>query len=115
MGFWSDSDYEKHEKALFQKLKNIFREMEIPELKDLCKKLIGANPKNKMPLLDKDGNKIYQFTDPITRKDYSTFYNHYKNLNEVDEMRFAKYLVKRKKLPPDDVDFVYVTTHSRDE
>ena len=113
--FHKETEYEKHENALLPKLNKIFDEMEVPELKKMCKNLIGSYPKNKLSLFDKDGKQVNYFTNPISRKDYYTFYVHYHNLEEVNYIMLAKYFTRRNLLSSHDEDFVFVTTHSKDE
>jgi len=113
--FHKDTGFEIHEKALLVKLNNIFHNTDVPELRKLCKNLIGSFPKKNMILCDSKGNQVYQFGDSITRGDYEKFYVHYQGLGEVNDIMLAKYLAKRNLLSPHDEDFVYVTTHNRDE
>jgi len=113
--FHTDTPYEIHQKALVVKLNKIFRELEIPEFKKLCKTLIGDHPKKDMILRDKNNEQVYQFNDSITRGDYQKYYSHYQSLGEVNDVTFAKYVVKLNLLPQHDEDYDYVTTHSKDE
>jgi len=113
--FHTDTPYEIHQKALVVKLNKIFRELEIPEFKKLCKTLIGDYPKKDMILRDKNNEQVHQFNDSITRGDYQKYYSHYQSLGEVNDVTFAKYVVKLNLLPQHDEDYDYVTTHSKDE
>jgi len=116
MGWFGKSDFEKHDESLGKKLETILlREIEIPELRTLCKNLIGSFPKNNLKLFDKNGNNVHTFTDPISRKDYHIFYAHYQELEEVTSTMLAKYFVNHGFLNKHDEDYVYVTTHNEDE
>ena len=116
MGWFGKNNYEKHAEKLDKKLGKILEEMEIPELKDLCKNLIGSTPRNKLKLYDKKGNVVHEFEEPISRKDYYTFYAHYQeNLDEVNDMMLSKYLIKRRILDRHDPDYEYLRTHDKDD
>jgi len=115
MGWFGKSNYEKHEKKLDKKTGKIIKKLEIPDLRVLCKNLIGSFPRNKLELLDKDGNVVMEYKDPISRNDYYTFYSHYQDLEEVNDIMLAKYLIKIRKFSKHDEDFVYLDTHDKDD
>ena len=115
MGWFGKSTYEKYLEKVEKKATKILQEMEIPELKELCKNLIGSAPRNKLKLLDKKGNEKLEFVDPISRQDYDDFYEHYVELGEVTERMLAKYLVNHGYLDKNDKDYVYITTHNEDD
>ena len=116
MGWFGKSNYEKHEEELSDTLNTILEEeLEISELRDLCRNLIGSFPKNGLVLRDKNDNEVYEFEDPISRKHYAEFYSHYEDLEEVNDIMLAKYLIKHKLLDEDDEDFEYLMTHDGDD
>lgn len=113
MGWFGKSKYEKHAEKLEKKLDRILQEeMEIPALRELCKNLIGSSPRPKLKLLDKHGDEKCEFIEPISRKDYCTFYVHYQELGEVNDKMLAKYLVNHNHLSKHDEDYVYITNHN---
>ncbi len=115
MGWFGKSDYEKHEEKLSDKLNEILeQELEISELRKLCNDLIGSYPKNGQVLRDEDGEEILEFVEPISRGDYADFYSHYEELEEVNDLMLAKYLIKHEFLEEDDEDYGFITTHDED-
>jgi hypothetical protein len=116
MGWFGKSNYEKHEEELSDTLNTILEEeLEISELRDLCRNLIGSFPKNGLVLRDKNDNEVYEFEDPISRKHYAEFYSHYEELEEVNDMMLAKYLIKHRLLDEDDEDYEYLMTHDEED
>jgi len=116
MGWFGKSKYEKHAEKLEKKLDVILQEeMEIQEMRALCKNLIGTFPRNKLKLYDKNGDEVEEFLDPISRRDYLTFYLHYQNLKEVNDIMLSKYLVNHGFLDKHDEDYAYITTHKEDD
>jgi hypothetical protein len=116
MGWFGKSKYEKHEEELSDTLGTILEEeLEISEFRELCRNLIGTFPKSGLVLRDKNDNEVYEFEEPISRKDYSEFYNHYDELEEVNDRMLAKYLIKHGFLDEDDEDYEYIMTHDEDE
>jgi hypothetical protein len=116
MGWFGKSKYEKHEEKLSETLSTILEEeLEISEFRELCRNLIGSFPKNGLVLRDKDDEEVYEFEEPITRKDYAEFYYHYDELEEVNDNMLAKYLIKHGFFDEDDEDYEYIMTHDEDE
>ncbi len=115
MGWFGKNDYEKHEEKLDETLGVILeQELEISELRKLCNDMIGTYPKKGLVLRDEDGKEILEFEDPISRRDYCDFYFHYEELEEVNDLMLAKYLIKHEFLEKDDEDYVFITTHDED-
>ena len=115
MGWFGKSDFEKHEENLSDTLNEILeQELEISELRKLCNDLIGSFPKNGQVLKDEYGEDVLEFEDPISRGDYADFYSHYEELEEVNDLMLAKYLIKHEFLEKDDEDYVFITTHDED-
>lgn len=105
MGFWDFLKGEKSEDELIaEKCNEIIEKMEIPQLRDMCKNLIGSFPRNKLVLTDKDG-KEKQFVDPISRNDYENFIDIFYNKGEINLEQIKNYLVKHKFASP--YDFVF--------
>jgi len=116
MGWFGKNNYEKHEEKLSETLGEILeQELEISELRKLCNDLIGSYPKNGLMLKDENGKVVIEFEEPISRSDYSDFYFHYEELEEVNDLMLAKYLIKHGFLDDDDKDYEFVTTHAEDE
>ena len=116
MGWFGKSDYEKHEEKLAETLGAILEdELEVSELRKLCNDLIGSYPKNGQILRDEKGKEIFEFEDPISRRDYCDFYFHYDELEEVNDLMLAKYLIKHEFLDEDDEDYEFITTHNEDD
>jgi hypothetical protein len=115
MGWFGKSDFEKHEENLSDTLNEILeQELEISELRKLCNDLIGSFPKNGQVLKDEYGEDVLEFEDPISRGDYADFYSHYEELEEVNDLMLAKYLIKHEFLSKDNEDYVFITTHDED-
>ena len=116
MGWFGKSDFEKHEEKLSETLGVILeQELEVSELRKLCNDLIGSYPKNGLELKDEKGEVVIEFEEPISRSDYSDFYFHYEELEEVNDLMLAKYLTKHGFLDKDDEDYEYIMTHDEDE
>ena len=116
MGFFGKSKYEKHEEKLSETLSDILQdELEVSELKSVCRDLVGSIPKDGMKLIDKDDEVIIEFEEPISRQDYCDFYLHYDELGEVNDKMLARYLIKHGFLDEDDEDYLYVTGHTEDD
>ncbi len=116
MGWFGKSEYEKHEEKLSETLGSILEdELEVSELRKLCNDLIGSYPKNGQVLRDEAGKDILEFEDPISRRDFCDFYFHYDELEEVNDLMLAKYLIKHELLDEDDDDYVFITTHDEDD
>jgi len=116
MGFFGKSKYEKHEEKLSETLCDILHdELEVSELKSICRDLVGSIPKNGMKLIDKDDEVVREFEEPISRQDYCDFYLHYDELEEVNDKMLARYLIKHDFLDEDDEDYLYVTGHTEEE
>ena len=116
MGFFGKSKYEKHEEKLSETLADILQdELEVSELKSICRDLVGSIPKNGMKLIDKDDEVVREFEEPISRQDYCDFYLHYDELEEVNDKMLARYLIKHDFLDEDDEDYLYVTGHTEEE
>jgi len=116
MGWFGKSKYEKHEEKLSETLGTILEEeLEISEFRELCRNLIGSFPKNGLILRDKNDEEVYEFEEPISRKDYAEFYYHYEELEEVNDRMLAKYLIKHGLLDEDDEDYEYIMTHDEDD
>ena len=116
MGCFGKSKYEKHEEKLSETLGTILEEeLEISEFRELCRNLIGSFPKNGLILRDKNDEEVYEFEEPISRKDYAEFYYHYEELEEVNDRMLAKYLIKHGLLDEDDEDYEYIMTHDEDD
>ena len=116
MGFFGKSKYEKHEEKLSETLADILQdELEVSELKSICRDLVGSIPKDGMKLIDKDDEVVMEFEEPISRQDYCDFYLHYDELGEVNDKMLAKYLIKHDFLDKDDEDYLYVTGYAEDD
>ena len=116
MGFFGKSKYEKHEENLSETLADILEnELEVSELKSICRNLVGSIPKDGMELVDKDNEVIIEFEEPISRQDYCDFYLHYDELGEVNDKMLARYLIKHGFLDKDDEDYLFVTEHMEDD
>ena len=116
MGFFGKSKYEKHEEKLSETLSAILHdELEVSELKSICRDLVGSIPKDGMKLVDKDDEVIIEFEEPISRQDYCDFYLHYDELGEVNDKMLARYLIKHGFLDKDDEDYLFVTGHTEDD
>ena len=116
MGWFGKSKYEKHEEKLSETLGTILEEeLEISEFRELCRNLIGSFPKNGLILRDKNDEEVYEFEEPISRKDYAEFYYHYEELEEVNDRMLAKYLIKHGLLDEDDEDYEYIMKHDEDD
>jgi hypothetical protein len=115
MGWFGKNDYEKHEEKLAETLGTILEdELEVSELRKLCNDLIGSYPKNGQILRNEEGKEILEFEDPISRRDFCDFYFHYDELEEVNDLMLAKYLIKHKFLEEDNEDYGFITTHDED-
>jgi hypothetical protein len=116
MGFFGKSKYEKHEEKLSETLSVILNdELEVSELKSICRDLVGSIPKDGMKLIDKDDEVVREFEEPISRQDYCDFYLHYDELEEVNDKMLARYLIKHDFLDEEDEDYLYVTEHTEDD
>ena len=116
MGFFGKSKYEKHEENLSETLADILEnELEVSELKSICRNLVGSIPKDGMELVDKDDEVIIEFEEPISRQDYCDFYFHYDELEEVNDKMLARYLIKHGFLDKDDEDYLFVTGHTEED
>jgi len=116
MGFFGKSKYEKHEENLSETLTAILEdELEVSELKSICRDLVGSIPKDGMELVDKNDDVVIEFEEPISRQDYCDFYFHYAELGEVNDKMLAKYLIKHGFLDKDDEDYLYVTGYAEDD
>ena len=116
MGFFGKSKYEKHEENLSKTLADILEnELEVSELKSICRDLVGSIPKDGMELVDKDDEVIIEFEEPISRQDYCDFYLHYDELGEVNDKMLARYLIKHGFLDKDDEDYLFVTEHMEED
>lgn len=116
MGWFSSSDYEKHEKKLEKKMAKILSELEAPELRKMCKALVGSAPRDRLKILDDDGDVKHEFRDPISRKDYIQFLDYYENdTKEINGEMFLKYFVNHNLIDENDKDYQYIRTHDEDD
>ena len=116
MGWFGKSKYEKHEEELANTISSIIKEeLDIPQLKQLCKNVIGSFPKDGLVLRDKDGDDVHEFEEPITRNDFLEFIDHYQDLEEIQEKLLLKYLINNGFLDEDDEDYEYISTHDEED
>lgn len=83
------------ETFLIEKINEIIEKMEVPELKELCKNVIGSSPRNGLEV-QKSNNEVIKYVDPISRDDYERFIQIYLDKKEITIDSIKNYLVRHR-------------------
>ena len=96
-GNWLKERKTKRESENFfiTKLNDVLQKMEIPEIKDLWKNLIGSVPSDGLEI-EKSRKKSITFTGPISRKDYKDFIEIFLEREEITFDTIKNYLIRHR-------------------
>jgi len=87
-------DKRKSEELFINKLSEVLQKMEIPEIVNLCKNIIGSVPSDGLKI--ENEKKFTTFTAPISRKDYSNFIQIFLDKEEITFDTIKNYLIKHR-------------------